>query len=127
MKTLILILAMLPLFAIGQLKYECYVFVDEAEFIQTLSDEGFEYETLKTDFQIYKNGEKLDVHYEGIIITNKPRTDSTWTPSFSTEVYVLAARKGSVKLPSTKKVRGLERQYYHEFINHFSGEYTPED
>lgn len=127
MKTLFLILATLPLLAIGQLKYECYSFNNEAELIQVLNTEGFEYETLKQDFVIYKDGESLDFHYSGTIITNYPKTDSTWIPTYSTQVYCLVARKGVIKLPSENKVGGNDRKYYYDYICKFNGEWIPED
>lgn len=127
MKTLFLILAMLPLLAIGQLKYEAYVFTDEAELIQVLQTEGFEYDSLKMDFRISKDGETLDFHYDDTIVTNFPDTLNGWIPEYSTEVYCTVARKGNIKLPSNKKVGGQMRLYYYTHINKFNGEWMPED
>ena len=127
MKKLILILAMLPIMAIGQIKYDCYKFADKAELIQQLTDDGYSWEGELTQGQLTDTvaGEFLDYYYIGHIVLNYPVTyeeDDEWEAQYSTEVFIHSARKGNIKLPSNKKVTGNQRKYVNQYITCFLGE-----
>ena len=114
----------------SNVKYDCYSFTDEAEFLQSLTDSGYilnDGEPLRTENIITDSdsGENLDMHYNAEIPLNLPDTGDGWSVEMSTDVFMLCARVGNIKLPSNKKVGGNLRKYYWEFINVYFGEPSP--
>lgn len=115
----------------AQVKIDCYKYTDEAEFLQSLTDSGYTLnggEPLIVGNNIITDddsGENLDMNYHGVIITNYPDTGGGWTPVMSTEVFMLCARKGNIKLPSNHKLTGQDRKYYYNYINVYAWETAP--
>ena len=111
------------------IKYDAYKYADEAEFLQSLTDNGYilnDGEPLQTENIVTDtdSGENLDMHYNGVIVTNYPDTGEGWEPVMSTDVYMLCARKGNIKLPSNKKLKGNNRKYFYDYISRYAGEET---
>ncbi len=115
------------------MQVEAYTYADEQTYIDVLLNEGFTLNgaapalPIPTEHTIEKSGERLSVHYNGLIVTNYPQTYEEppapeWEAIMSTEVYLMASRAGNIKLPSNTKVTGQDRTYYWNFISKFNGE-----
>ena len=114
----------------GKAKVDAYKYADEAELLQSITDSGYilndgeplERNNIITDTD---TGEQLDMNYHGVIVTNYPDTGEPWEAIYSTDVYLLCARQGNIKLPSNKKLGGNDRKYYYDYINIYLGEISP--
>ncbi len=104
-------------------KYDTYQYDTEQELIDDLESLGYTYtEPLSQGTLQHEDGEYLDYVYFNQIVTNYPVTEEGWEPIYSTEVYINSARKGNIKLPSNKKLKGNNRKYFNNYINRFLGE-----
>ena len=111
------------------MKIDAYKYADESELMESITESGYilndgeplQIENIITDTD---SREHLDMHYNGIIVLNYPITDENWEAEFSTDVYMLCARKGNIKLPSNKKLKGNNRKYFYDYISRYAGEET---
>lgn len=124
---LLIILISITLTGISQEKFEAYRFTDEADLRQSAESVWLVIpDPLTKEMQFtHENGETIAVSYIGKIVTNYPKTDSTWVAEMSDDIYLIAYRKGSVKLPSNKKVYTPQRRYIWKYIRHWAGEIEP--
>lgn len=123
---LLIILISVTLTSISQ-KFEAYKFTNETDLRQSAASVWLVIpDKITSEMQFrHDEGETIAVHYIGQIVTNYPKTDSTWVAEISEDVYLIAYRKGDVKLPSNKKVTGNDRKYIWKYIAKFAGETEP--
>lgn len=107
-------------------KFDSYKYSSETEFLQSLTDSGYtlnDGEPLIVGNNIITDddsGENLEMNYQGVI-----PLDDLEPPTMSSDVFMVCSRKGSIKLPSSKKVKGNERKWVWSNVNRYFGEGEP--
>ena len=125
MKKILIVICLIASIGATAQKYEAYEFNSYNRMVTILENDGYDFpQPLPMDCQLIDtdNGTALNFHYIGKIVTNYPKTDSTWVAEYSSNVYTISVKEKASKIKNKYKVTGQLRKYIWQYIARFAGE-----